>query len=291
MSRNLRLALLLGLASALVAPTAVRAEAVLYRTADGQEGIVSDPSQVPPDATIVTERKRAVVRVPPDEIERALGAAPAARDAEDAPTPAARRDDLPPPPPGDVALDTPSELGDPTQDELEAELDDADDLEATASDDAFDAAQDEEDAALLEPVEPARVAAGSGSARRTRRSPEPLPVPSLSPEDRRAAELAHRERCEKLGLFGYSCTPEAISEAERWAALARGAREKRELGEARVAHLRSRYKTCSDARASAICPKRELEAAERRLAELERREEQIEDACRAAECLPGWLRL
>jgi len=255
MRRNLRLALLLALASGsgfdLVGPLPAHGEAVLYRTADGQEGIVSDASEVPAGAAIVTERKRAVVRVPAEEIERALGLAPAAPEDE-APAPDGwRRDPLPPPPPGDRDLDAASALDEPLHDELDPELDASDALPA----------------------------------------PESLPMPSLSPEDRRAAELAHRERCEKLGLFGYSCTPAAMDEAERWGVLARAAREKRELGEARVAHLRQRYESCSSARASAICPKRELEAAERRVAELERREEQIEDACRRAECLPGWLRL
>ena len=316
---HLRFALLLALAAPgaiLVAPTPARAEAVLYRTADGQEGIVSDPAQVPPGATIVTERKRTVVRLPADDIERSiLGAGRADDDAPRAaatPSPAAPArgtaalrdsgadlpDDgawdnsLPPAPPSDQTPSTSRSL-----DDVSVSLDDASG-DADVNPEPLDGADADDDLDLeddLDPVAPpdaGRVARRDGARTPASDGSDALPLPSLSPEDRRAAELAHRERCEKLGLFGYSCTPEAMSEAERWAALARGAREKREISEARVAHLRERYKRCEGSRQSAICPKRELEAAERRLAEIERREEQIEErSCRAADCLPGWLRL
>lgn len=278
LARPVRRPLALGVAfaAALGAAHPARAEAVLYRTPDGQEGIVSDPALVPPGATIVTERKRTLIRLPADEIggsvlgpggaEGAASASPdAGRDAASAASnDGAWNDSLPPLPPearrsgaGPTGADSELDLGD-------------DDLEAT---------------------DPTLLARPGGTRAPAARSGDALPLPGRTPEERRAAEIAHRERCENLGLFGYSCTPSAMAEAERWGALARAAREERELGEARVVHLRERYAHCESARRSAICPKRELDAAERRLAELERREEQIEDACRAADCLPGWLRL
>lgn len=311
----------LGLPAALglVAIAPVRAaagEAILYRTADGTQGIVSDPAAVPDGATIVTERRRAVVRLPAAEIERSIrdgasgGAssdASAAREMPQQARPAGRSDDgawdtsLPPappeprPPPRATQDDAAPFGGDTTRslDSVSESLDDASGSPVPGRNDGPDDASYgdafEPDDGDLTPTRPGALERGGTSA--APGDGNAISVPSLSPEERRAAEIAHRDRCEKLGLFGYACTPEAMAEAERWGALARLAREKRELGEARVAHLRERYAQCTSARQSAICPQRELEAAERRLAILERREEQIEDACRASNCLPGWLRL
>jgi hypothetical protein len=243
------------------------AETVLYRTADGQQGIVDDPGKVPPGAEIIPERTRTLVKVPAGALLSPDGA-PEAR-------PAARRnaDESPAPQDGVAPSAEPSARMDPAGPDAR--------VPATRRATGFPAS----DAAGETPETPfpPKEKPGRAEIPSFHDDDAPPPIPT--------SPLALRERCADLGLYGFSCTPDAIGNAERWRLRARRAREAREQSELRLAALKESYEKCEHSgNPSVLCPRSELEAAERKLATSQRKEEEIEDECRIAECLPGWLR-
>jgi hypothetical protein len=100
--------------------------------------------------------------------------------------------------------------------------------------------------------------------------PDASPAAPAPPPDPRAAEAA---------------------EAARWCERARGVHGAREEAEERRDRAEEAYDDCRTAGGTVpYCSRRRLDAAEQALEAAERSLERLEEDCRNAECLPGWIR-
>jgi hypothetical protein len=81
------------------------------------------------------------------------------------------------------------------------------------------------------------------------------------------------------------------AEAARWCERALAVHGAREQAEARRERAEEAYDACRTAGGTVpYCSRRRLDAAEQAVADAERSLERLEDECRSADCLPGWIR-
>jgi hypothetical protein len=126
------------------------------------------------------------------------------------------------------------------------------------------------------------------------RAPLPLPsaaaAPPAAPADPEPAPGA--ELCARFGL-GRGCAAEELDTARQWCERSRPARQA--IGDAEQALEREeeRYEDCRSVQGffpTPRCSQADLERAEAVLAQAQSAEETLEEDCRTAGCLPGWIR-
>jgi hypothetical protein len=119
------------------------------------------------------------------------------------------------------------------------------------------------------------------------RAPEPA-EPAAPPAHLDEAERA--ERCLQYGL-SRGCNPREAAEAAGWCSRAQELHRAQEEAEENRVYAEEAYEDCRTASGTVpFCSRRRLDAAERQVEEADRSLERLEDECRSAECLPGWIR-
>jgi hypothetical protein len=142
---------------------------------------------------------------------------------------------------------------------------------------------------------------------KTERAEEPAPASEASPPARLDEEAAAarpgglgglrpsgaREDaavCLRLGLPG-DCSPGQVRGAEHWCERGESARRRVEEAEQALVLAEEERENCETAALrGGYCSENPLEIAEQELEAAERSLSGLEDACRSADCLPGWVR-
>lgn len=117
------------------------------------------------------------------------------------------------------------------------------------------------------------------------------PFPEAEAVDWPAQQAKRRSsRCAHYGL-PRDCDPGLIASADSWCDRGHGARAALERAGERVAEEEEDYEDCRTASGvMPYCSRHALDAAEAAAEGAEQALQSLEDACRAAGCLPGWVR-
>lgn len=118
---------------------------------------------------------------------------------------------------------------------------------------------------------------------------EPLPEAAAAPAPAPEPEQS-RKRCTEYGLEP-GCDPALLETTGSWCQRGLSVRASLEHAEERVADEEEDYANCRTAGGVVpYCSRRQLDLAEANLEGAEQALEELTDACRAAGCLPGWVR-
>jgi hypothetical protein len=122
------------------------------------------------------------------------------------------------------------------------------------------------------------------------------PAAALPEAEADAAETEVRpEPLSSLSCAHYGlepgCDPGLVASVGEWCDRGRGARASLESAEEVLAEEEEDFEDCRTAGGTLpYCSRRQLDAAEAALERAEQALQDLEDACRAAGCLPGWVR-
>ncbi len=119
---------------------------------------------------------------------------------------------------------------------------------------------------------------------------ERVPEPAAEEAPARLDESAHAERCLQYDL-SRGCSDGQLAEAAGWCQRARDVHGARAEAEQALERAEEAYEECRTAGGTVpFCSRRRLDAAEHAVEDAEQGLEQLEQECRSAECLPGWIR-
>lgn len=104
-----------------------------------------------------------------------------------------------------------------------------------------------------------------------------------------SAERARDERCADYGL-ARGCSAQEAAAARRWCERAASVHAAREGAERSLERAEEAYEECNESAVLIYCSRRQIEWAERQLEDAEGSLEALEEQCRSAGCLPGWVR-